>query len=687
MAKIKQYRHNKYTPKALSGIIIFSELRFKTFIGVAIIVVAAVFSYLPSMSGGFLVDDEGLLIGNTLILSPHGLYRFWCTTEPLDYWPVFNTAFWLEWRLWGMNPIGYHVTNLILHIAATLLIWIILRKMSIPGAFLAALVFAVHPVNVESVAWIAQRKNLMSMLFFLLSIQCYLKTEARWSTLESGLHPAASPLVSGPLSLWFWLSLASFVLAMLSKGSVAILPVLLLAIVWWLRPVTKWDLARIAPFFLLAVALAGVNIWFQSHGAGEIIRDAGFSERLLGAGCVLWFYLYKALLPINLTFVYPQWHIQAGNWLWWLPLLAILAVTVVLWRYRKSWSRPFLFAWGFFCVALAPVLGFTDVGFMQYSLVADHYQYIAILGVITLLAAGWEKWHQQAQGVKHAAANAVAAMGVGILAYLTLQQSGLYSDPITLYQDTLNKNPDCWMVHNGLGVVLIDIGQPDKAIDHLEQSVRLKPNYFQAHNNLGVALVRTGRPREAIEHCRQALLYNPDYAEAHVNLGIALENINRTGEAIEQYRWALRLNPDCAEAYYNLGNILTDNDQRQEGIDSYRQALRLRPNFLEVHFNLGLALVQIGRPAEAVKHYREFLRFSPDSAKAYHNLALAYAAMRESTQAIDASMKALELARSDGQTALARQIEDWLDSYRAGLPNLPNSPPRLNQPRHLGTPE
>ena len=220
-----------------------------------------------------------------------------------------------------------------MHIVEALLIWIILRKLSIPGAFLAAMIFAVHPVNVESVAWIAQRKNMMAMLFFLLSILWYLK--AGMPTASVGMAPARShggpwereqtfsSFILHPSSFhfWYWLSLAAFVLAMLSKGSVAVLPVLLLGIVWWLRPLTRRDLLRIAPFFLIAVVLTGVNMWFQTHGTEIVIRTAGFTERLLGAGGVVWFYLYKALLPLDLAFIYPQWHIEAGNPLWWLPLV------------------------------------------------------------------------------------------------------------------------------------------------------------------------------------------------------------------------------------------------------------------------------------------------------------------------------------------------------------------------------
>ncbi len=448
----------KHVSKARSRTAIASTLPINTLVAASLIVVAVFLVYLPALSGGFVLDDDLLLTENNLIQAPDGLHRFWCTAEATDYWPVTNTTLWIEWRLWGMHPDGYHVTNLILHIVESLLIWVILRKLSVPGAFWAAVIFAVHPVSVESVAWIASRKNLMAMLFALLSILWYLKYIKHAHRLidhagqRSRTMPAFSSFILHPSSfyLWYWLSLAAFVLAMLSKGSAAVLPVLLLLIVWWLRPLTKWDLLRTVPFFLVAAVLSGVNVWFQTHGSGEVIRSSGFVERLLAAGVIVWFYLYKAFLPVDLAFIYPLWHVDVGNPLWWLPLAAALALTAALWWYRNAWSRPFLFAWSFFCVALVPVLGFVDVGFMKHSLVADRYQHAAIIAAIALAAAGWNLWRRHARDTFYWAAATIAFAAAGSLAFLTWQQNGLYHDALTLYQAALQKNPNSWMAHYNL---------------------------------------------------------------------------------------------------------------------------------------------------------------------------------------------------------------------------------------------
>jgi protein O-mannosyl-transferase len=759
--------------------------------GVVVIFIFVFIAYFPSLNGKFIWDDHLLLTENQLVQSPDGLYDIWCSTESPDFWPATNTTFWIEWRLWGANSAGYHVTNLIVHVVESFLIWIVLRKLSIPGAFLAAVIFAVHPVNVESVAWIAQRKNLMAMLFFLLSILWYLKfLEHNRPWLAAKQFNAHRLLPATHDCLWYWLSVSAFILATLSKGSAAILPVLLLGIVWWLRTskdnlglgsqkpglhasISLWDLLQIAPFFIVAAVLTRVNVWFQTHGSLEAIRTIAFPERMQGAGAVPWFYLYKALLPIDLAFVYPQWRIETANLVWWLPLLAALAITAMLWWYRKSWSRPLLFAWGYFCVALAPVMGFTDVFFMRFSLVADHFQHIALIGVVALAAAGWTLWRQCMRGKAYKVVTTIAVLTAGAITLLTWRQSGLYRNEITLYMATLKANPSCWMAENNLGKALFDQGSIREAIKYYQKALNLRPDYPEAHNNLGIALfqtgqledaekhykkalllksdypeannnmgnvllkkgqvpsaigyflkaislksdyaqacnnlgsalVLTGRPMEAIEYYQQALKIDPDYPEAHCNLADALVQTGQPGKAIEHYQKAVERMPNFPDVYNNLGNALIQAGRPLGAIEHCEEALRLKPNFPEAHYNLGVALVQTNRPLEAIEHYEQALRLKPDYPAAQNNmgtamlqtgrlreaiehyrkalelkpefvearfnLAIAYAGRQQSSAALESAQKALEIARSRKQPALASQIENWLNKYRASLPNLP----------------
>ncbi len=646
-------------------------------------------AYLPSLSGGFILDDDFLLTDNPLIKSPSGLYWFWGTTKAADYWPMTNTTFWLEWRLWGMHPTGYHVTNVLMHIGAALLIWAILHKLAIPGAYLAAILFAVHPVNVESVAWIAQRKNTLAMIFFLLSILWYL------------------PLLNGPSSdrvpqrqTGYWLSLATFALALLSKGSVAILPVVLLGLIVMRRRLERRDWLRLARFFVLAAALTLVNIAVQ-HVGGVVLRTASFAERLSGAGAAVWFYLSKALLPLYLAFVYPMWHIQAGQWLWWLPLTACLGVTAALWRQRnsaaKNWARPTLFAWGYFCVALVPVMGFTDVGFMQYSLVADHYQHIAIIGVAAAAGVAWSVWHAAARKSVRSLATTAAVSIVALLTLLTWQQCRLYADPITLYEASLKDSPGSWLIENNLANALSNSGRSQEALKHYELALQANPDYALARYNLGRELVKQGRIEEGIEQYRRAIQIQPDYPAAYYNMGNAFRKERKLDDAIEQYKLALHYNPDFADASFNMANVLSDSgklpeaieqyqqaiildpsdpeihfnfanalrksDQLQRAIEQYRETLRLNPNYVEAYNNLGTALLHACQPGEAVEQFQQAVRLKPDHVAAYFNMATSYARLNRPADAMAAAQRALELARTQGNAGVVQRISAWINAY------------------------
>ncbi len=624
---------------------------FPVLAGAALIAGMALVAYWPSLGGSFIWDDRLYLTHCELIQAPDGLYRFWFTTDPIDYWPFSNSSLWLEWRLWGMDPGGYRVTNLLLHIAVALLVWGVLHRLSVPGAFLAALLFAVHPVNVESVAWIAQRKGLMAMLFLMLSILLFLRHDTDQSLAEESDERGIASF-----GRWHWLSLLAFVLAMLSKGSVAFLPVVLLGILWWKRRrITAADAATTIPFFLVAIALTAVNIWFQGQHAGVGIRKASFPERLAGAGDVLWFYLSKALLPINLAFVYPLSHVRPDIWFWWLPLGAALAVTAILLRRRNgNWIRPICFGWMLFCLALVPVLGFTDVYFMKFSLVADHYQYHSLVAVVALVAAGWAVWRRAAHGVGRIAATVTALGIVGSLTVLTMQQSRIYHDAFNIWQTTLQRNPDSSVAHVNLGVMLASDNQLPESISHFLEALRIDPADAEAHHDLGTVYFKLGRTQDAIEHYQLALKYGPDSAETQSNLGLAFA---RTG-------------------------------QLPEAVGHFRRALQLNPALVDTRFALAQALSRIGSLEEAIAELTEGLKSRPDSVSAHFNLALIYAKLNRPADAQSAAQRAFEFAKQQGQAEAAQQIESWLNSYRGSQPpgssepavSLPPSVPPSSKP-------
>ena len=551
--------------------------------------------YLPALQGGFVWDDSTHLLDN-VVLQENGLARVWFTAASANYWPLTWTSYWLEHQLWGLHPTGYHVVNVLIHALSVLLIWLILTRLKVPGAWLAALLFAIHPVNVESVAWISQRKNTLSLLFYLAALSCYLHFDE-----QAGRR-------------WYWFAVGGFLLAMLSKGAVVTLPVVLLLCAWWLRgTIRRQDVTYSLPFFAIAALMSAVEIWFQYVRAiGEhVVRDDSLLARLAGAGWVVGFYLYKAILPVDLIFIYPRWEINPANWLSYLPNLALLVLLALCWHYRRGAGRPVLFAGGYFVVTLAPILGFLDIYYMRYSLVADHYQYVSIIGVIALVVgvAGAILKRYGRKGVWLAYAGAIPA--VVVLGLLTWQQAHIYKDRETLWHDTLQKNPRAWMAHNNLGTLLQARGKLDQALTHYRQALELNPNYAEAHSNLGLCLFTQGQSKEALNHYRTAIEVEPTYTIAYVNLANALLKQGDTDEALGHYRQALQLSPNHAVAHASLANVLFERGNTDEATDHYRQAVRIKPDFAQAHYNLGLVLAQVGHQPEAIEHFQTAARLDP----------------------------------------------------------------------------
>lgn len=504
----------------------------------ALIVLLTFVAYIPALRGGFLWDDHTLITENRLIKAGDGLYRFWFTTEPEDYWPLTSTAWWLEWRLWGATPMGYHIVNVLLHAANAVLVWMILRRLKIAGAWVAGLVFAIHPVNVATAAWISEQKNTQSMFFFALAILLYLKfdEEGQWR--------------------WYGWSLAAFLLALLSKAAVVMLPVVLLGCVWWIRGQVRWkDFLRTVPFFVLSLGLGLATVWFQHRhriAVGLPPQVVSFASRLATAGSVPWFYLCKAVLPFQLTAIYSNWQIHDACWTSYLLGAILVGGLAVFWWKRNTWGRPLFFGFGYFVATLFPVLGFFNQSFHRLSAVADHWQYFSIVAPIALLVAAGE-WISCRLGQRGRSWEVI--LGVTVLAILgvaTWTRASVYANAETFWRDNVAKDPDAYVARNGLGIALAQSGRLEEAIEQFRQTLRLKPDFVEAYYNLGGALAQLDRTGEAIQQFQQAIRLKPNYAEAHNNLANTLAQADRLGEAIEQYEEALRLRPDSAETRSNL---------------------------------------------------------------------------------------------------------------------------------------
>ncbi len=582
--------------------------------GAALIVLLTVVAYLPALRGGFIWDDDRLITENRIVKASDGLYRLWFTTEPVDYWPLTSTVWWLEWRLWGNRATGYHTVNVLLHAANAVLMWVILRRLKIPGAWLAGLVFAVHPVTVATVAWISEQKNTLSMLFYAVAILLYLKFDEEDRSLKTSVRG------------WYGLSLVAFLLALLSKSAVVMLPVVLLGCVWWLRArVRLKDILCIRPFFALSLVSGLVTIWFQYHRAlgGRVVRTDGFASRLASAGWAPWFYLYKALLPLNLTVAYPKWQIDTFHWVSYMPGMILVGGLIVFWWKRQTWGRPLFFGIGYFVVTLFPVLGFFTQSFHYYSFVADHWQYHSIIAPIALVVATGERICHRLGGRGRRWGTVAGVAALMVLAVATWRRSCVYADARTLWRDNVAKNPNAWVAHNNLGSVLFREGKREEAIGQWEQALRIKPDYADPHSNLGVALEQAGNPQEAIRQYEQALRIDPDYANAHYNLGVTLARLGKPQEAIRHWEQALQIRPDYVDARYNLAGTLAKLGRVQEAIEQYEQVLRIEPDDAEAHNNLGAALARLGKLPEAITHWEQALQIKPDDAKAHYNLGVA----------------------------------------------------------------
>jgi protein O-mannosyl-transferase len=670
------------------------------------LLVGTALAYLPVWHAGIIWDDRSFIMDNPLIRRADGLWRFWFSTKPVDYYPVTSTVWWIEWRLWGENPVGYHAVNVLVHALDVVLLWRLLARLKLPGCWLAAAIFAVHPVNVESVAWIAEGKNLLAMLFYLASLSCFVRSRAS----------AASPGTSRPASVsssrrWYGLALIAFLLALLSKTVVAPVPFVLLGLLWWQRGKLKLaDALYVLPFVALAVAIGSISFWFQSHRAigADIVRTDGFWARLAGAGWAIWFYAYKALLPFGLRSIYPRWQIDAGAWWSYLPALLVVGVFVACWRARQTWGKAPLLAFSYFVVMLFPVLGFLNIGFMKLSLVADHWQYFAIIGPITLFAAVIARGYQRlGLRPRQALAAVVCAMLIG-LAVLTWRQSELYRDSGTFWRAVLATDPDSWGAHNNLGGFLVEQGQSDEALAHFRRSVEIRPDFAKAQYNLGAALREKGQVDEAIVHLQSAVDIQPDYVEAHNSLARALGQERQWDGAMEHLETSLRIDPDQAEAHNNLANVLWQKGRLREAAAEYEKALALHPDYAAAHFNLGEVLRAMGETREAIAHYKSALEFRPDFAPAMDSLAwvlatspdasvrdgvqavvlaaraeqisggrspvvlatlaAAYAEVGRFPEAVETAERALRLATARGKAELGERLRTQVALYRTGAP-------------------
>jgi tetratricopeptide (TPR) repeat protein len=639
-----------------------------------LLVIVALTTYIPALGGQFIWDDDSWTTRIAGLLHHwRGLGAiFFQPTAMQQYYPLSGASFWLDYHLWGWWTLPYHIENVLLHALGALLFWKVLRRLAVPGAWLTAWIFALHPMMVESVAWITERKNVLSLPLFLGSALAYLRFSEATNGVATQDRVAVSPTtLHAPRStLHYYLALVLFVAAYLAKASAFSLPAVLLLICWWKRGRIRWreDVLPLLPFFVLSLALSSLTVWVEKTHTGAQGRDWAFSfwERCLIAGRALWFYPGKLVWPVNLCFVYPRWHLDAGAVGQWIYPISALGMMLGVWLARNRIGRGPATAVFFYAGTLFPLLGFINGYGMRYSFVWDHWAYVSSLGLIALGCAGavtlWKKVERSNQAFPFV----ISAVLITILGILSWRQSEMYRDMETLWRTTIAKNPGAAMVHDNLGLLLIQRGEVDNAIAQFRKAEELRPDDADTKNNLGNALLAKGQTDEAIAHFLKALELEPKSAPAHCNLGLALAQQGKLEEAAVHFNLAVQLQPDFTQARNNLGLLLLQKGQIDQAILEFQKTLEYDPRHAEAEFNLGNALLQKGYGDAAGAHFAKALQINPRYAEAHYNLALVLLQKGRVEETIAHFQKALEI-RPD--LVQARENLAALMQQRAGTQN------------------
>ncbi len=672
---------------------------------------AAIFSatflaYLPALRGSLVWDDDNHLTQPDL-QTFHGLWRIWFELGAThQYYPLLHSAFWLEHRIWGDAVLGYHLINIVLHAFSACLVVLIARQLSLKGASLAGFVFALHPVQVESVAWISEQKSTLSGVFCLAALLVYLHFDRSRQRQK------------------YWLATGLFVLALMSKSVTAVLPVVILVIFWWRHGKLdrKRDVRPLIPWLAIGMCSGLFTAWVERKYIGASGADFVLTplQRVLIAGRVIFFYAGKLLWPTKLAFFYPHWNVDAAIWWQWLFPVGFLVLLGRLWlvAYRNRGPLASLLI---FTGTLFQVLGFLNVFPFRYSYVANHFQYLASLGILVPCVALLAKASERLR-VRKAVAAAGSALLILVLGGLTWQQSRMYRDIETLYRSSIEQNPASYIAHYNLGTLLTEepgrlpeaigefeaalkirpdlaeahnglafafsltSGRLDDAFAEYEQALRFRPSYAEAHNNRGNLLSRIpGRQQDAIADYQAAIEIRPDYPEAHFNLGALLSRMpGRIPDAMAEYQAAINAKPDYAEAHNNLGILLAAAPGRtQDAIAEYQAAIKAKPDYAEAHNNLGILLAEMpGRMPEAISEFEAALRIQPDYAEAHNNLGILLAAtpgrMQDAIAEYQAALKIqpdyaeahVNLGNALSQTP--GRMQDAIAEYRAALQARPN---------------
>jgi tetratricopeptide (TPR) repeat protein len=566
----------------------------------------------PALHGDWLWDDDLYITQNPLLNSLSGLWKIWFHPGSfVEYYPIEESVQWVQWHLWGTNTRGYHLTNVGLHLLSALLVWRLLSKLGLRLAWFGGLIFAIHPTAVESVAWIAELKNTLSLPFFLLAMCAYIDYEERKSRHD------------------YFLALGLFLLAMLCKITMAPFPAVILLYDWWKRGNIGWnDLKASLPFFVISLVLGLTTIWAgnwyaQNHVQGHDIDHVGsIFSRLALAGLTISFYFTKYFWPVGLLPIYPKWSVDPPSLLQFLPWLVLTVMIYGLRAKRQSWGRHVLLGLGFFLFNLMPFVGLISVSYMSFTWVMDHFLYIPIIGLIGVTVAGLEQIDNRlSQSLRCCGIGGIVMM-TALMALESHSYAGIFINQETLWTYTLQRNSDALPAHNNLGIALRQDGRMAEAMEQFQAVLRIDPNDTEARDNLGNALFRTGQMSEAIQQYEESLQINPADARAHNGMGTVLAKMRHLPEAAEHLEIALRINPNDEKMHYSMALLKLQMGQTREAMEQFEAALEINPNDADVHYHMGNTLFRAGQLSEAVDHYQQALKIKPDYAEVHNNLGI-----------------------------------------------------------------
>ena len=468
------------------------------------------------------------MFDNYEVVQPGQFTHIWWGTGMDQYYPLTLSAFWAQYRLFGQETTGYHMVNMLLHGLAGLLLWRCLRRLKVPGAWVAAAIFVVHPVNVPSVTWIAELKNVLSGCLFFAAVLAFLHhlESRRWS--------------------FYALSLLLFAAALLSKSSTVVLGPVLAGVIWW-RQGSPWrrEILKTAPYFVMAAAMGLVTVWFERHHGSSTIPFDYISPagRLAAAGWAVWFYLGKIIAPIHLSLIYPQWHVDDGAVLSYVPLALLLTVAAAAVVWRRNWGKYVLAVGGYMVVAPVPVLGFVNISYMHYARVADHWLYLPLAGVLGGLAAAgtWAARRLLKPPIARPTLAVAAGVVLAVMVMLTRSRQEVFLTQDVLWSDIIQHNPDCWLAQYNLGVNRGHEGRLPEAMELYQKTLSLCPRHAEALHNMGLVEQRRGRLQEARKLYIRSLEIDPRNPMCHNSMGSLLAKLGQQEQAGPEFKLAVEL--------------------------------------------------------------------------------------------------------------------------------------------------